>query len=97
MINLALTLGYLEMMSLATGRAWSRSSATDNIISKLGYSCMNVDSRFSYKLASRHFRGRRIDTPGTAFGGAVASGDRGRRRYLLRLWYNKQGLGAPKK
>ena len=46
---------------------------------------MNVDSKFSYKLVSRPFKGRRIDTPGADAAGAEERGERGRSLYRLRL------------
>ena len=84
-IALALTVGYFASNSYTIGSALSDSSATDNKISKLGYSCLNEDSRFFLRLVSRPFRGRRIDTPGTEDGRVVASCRLGRFLYFLRL------------
>ena len=86
MITRALKLGYFSKRVWTTGRAWSYSFATEKMISKLGYSWWKVDSRFSNKLVSSPFSGRRIETPGTDSGGAELLGDVGRgERYLRRL------------
>jgi len=86
MITRALELGYISRRVWTTGRALSHSSATEKMISKLGYSWWKVDSRFSNRLVSSPFNGRRIETPGTDSGGAELLGDMGRgERYLRRL------------
>ena len=81
-ITLALTLRYFASNSYTTGRALSCSSATDSKISKLGYSCLNEDSRFWKRLVSKPFKGRRMDTPGAEDNRVVATC---RFLYLLRL------------
>ena len=85
-ITRALELGYFSKRAWTTVRAWSYSFATEKMISKLGYSWWKVDSRFSNKLVSSPFSGRRIETPGIDSGGAELLGDMGRgERYLRRL------------
>jgi hypothetical protein len=88
-ITFALTSGYREINSRTTGSASSCSSATDNKISKFGYSCLNEDSRFSKRLVSKPFKGRRMDTPGGEDGRVDRSGGLGRLLYRVRLSTNR--------
>ncbi len=85
MMTLALTSGYFVSNSYTMGSALSCSSATDSKISKLGYSCLNEDSRFSKRLVSRPFKGLKMDTPGAEDSKGVVNCWFGRLLYFLRL------------